>query len=157
MKLLNLKQTMTQNNPEEKLENFWFLSQILAAGRTLEGGDQWAFRRITREYSIKFSVPLPEVRKMPFQDVLLEVLEARLDSVKRADLIVFIRELLNDENAEAKASEERFKRYEEEEKVRLQKQITRKPKVKKQKLAAMQAEAPVQIIKRSYSMGNPDE
>jgi hypothetical protein len=150
---------MKPSNPEDKLASSWFEAQVLAAGRTLEGSDEWAFRRITREYAQKFNVSLEVVRSMPFKDVLLEVLESRLDSVGRKDLMEFVRELLNDESAEAKAQAERFKRYEEQEKERLARQKARKPKVKKQKITALMVPPsdPVPVLKKTYSLGDPDK
>ena len=146
-------------SPEYKIENFWYMMQVLAAGRTLEADDGWAYRRITREYSIKFGEPLSRVRRMPFEDVLLEVLESRLDSVKRDDLIEFVRELLTDEDAEKRALEERMKRYEEEEKKRLSKQAAKKTRRKKQRVTANVVDSPkmVPVIQKKFEMGDPDE
>jgi len=149
------------SNPEEKLNNFWYMMQVLAAGRTAEGSDEWAYRRITREYAQKFNEPLAKVRTMPFQDVLLEVLEARLDNVKRSDLMEFVRDLTTDGDLDAKKAEERLKRYEEEEKERLARVKTRKPKHKKQKISFAGTAAPkselIPQIQKTYSMGDPDK
>ena len=98
---------MRPSKPGDRVDNFWYMMQVLAAGRTLEGGDEWAFRKITREYAEKFNERLSDVRKMPFQDVLIEVLESRLDGVKRSDLLEFVRELMSDQGSEERARAER--------------------------------------------------
>lgn len=149
------------SKPEEKINNYWFMMQILAAGRSLAGDDEYAFRRITREYSEKYNTPLAEVRKMPFNAVLGEVLEGRLDTMSRKNLMNFIKELLSDGSSEAKALEERMRKYEEEEKTRLETAKTRKPKRKKQKIVfSGTSEAAPQVvpqIQKTYSMGDPDK
>lgn len=148
-----------KSSPEQKLSNFWYMMQILATSRTLEGSDEWAFRRITREYSQKFHVPLKEVRTMPFGDVLLEVLESRMDGMGRSDLMELVRSVISDADADEKALMERMRRYEEEEKARLEKQKTKKPKVKKQRVVSNVVKEPdrlTPVVSRKYSMGDPD-
>jgi hypothetical protein len=144
------------STPEQRLGSMWYTIQVLAAGSALEGSDEWAYRRITREYSQKFNVPLDEVRRRPFfKDVLFEVLESRLDGVNRSELMERVRAILMDEDSEQRAADERTKRYEEEEKLRLERQAKRKPRVKKQRVTANMAPAP--SISKTYSMGDPDE
>jgi len=145
---------------EEQLDNFWVRMQVLAAGRTVEGSNEWAYRRITREYAQKFNEPLSKVRTLPFDAVLLEVLEGRLDTVKRGDLMDFIQELLTDQDTEAQAAADRLKRYEEEEKLRLAKEKARKPKRKKQKVSfAGTAPVPELIpqLQKTYSTPDPED
>jgi cell shape-determining protein MreC len=144
------------NANEVKLNSPWYVIQVLAASASLEKSDEWAWRKITREYSQKYNVPLDEVRKKPFKEVLYEVFEGRLDDVNRSNIFERIRFLLEDEEANKRSEEERIKRYEEEEKERLKKLATRKPKHKKQKIVSnIIKQEP--ILSKNYSMGNPDE
>lgn len=146
------------NNPENpKLYNYWFVENIRAAGASLEKAPDWSYRKITREYSIKYGVPLPQVRKMPFTEVFYEVLEGRLDNLSDKQLLEVIRDLIRDDNSEEKAIAERMKRYEEEEKLRVQKLKTKKPKVKKQKVTALMSENSEIILSKKYDLKNPEE
>jgi uncharacterized membrane protein YukC len=144
---------------DKRLDNFWFMMQALAAGRVVEHSEEYTFRAITREYAMKFNERLSDVRRMDFKGVLLEVLEARLDKLPRADLMEFVRDLLSDDDAERKAAEERMRRYEEQEKERLAKQTSRKAKRKKQKIVTLASPPadPVPVVTRRYDMGDPDK
>jgi tyrosyl-tRNA synthetase len=140
---------------ESRLSSVWYAIQVLAAHASLEKNDQWAWRKITREYSQKFSVPLSEVRKKPLEDVLYEVLESRLDDASRSSIFERIRGLLEDEESIKQNEEERIKRYEEEEKLRLKNLANKKPKVKRQKLTSNVVTEPV--LSKTFNMTDPDK
>jgi len=141
---------------ELKLNSSWYAIQVLAAHAALEQSDSWTWRKITREYSQKYNLSLDEVRLKPFKEVLYEVLEGRLDDATRSSMFERIRRLLEDEETNKKVEEERIRRYEQEEKDRLKKQATRKPKVKKQKITSnIIKEQP--ILSKTYNMKDPDE
>lgn len=145
-----------KNKNEENLDNPFFVASLRAMGASLAKDKLWAFRKITREYSIKYNVPLPQVRKMPFTEVLYEVLEGRLDNLPKKNLIENIRDLLKDPESEETAISERMRKYEEEEKQRMATLKTKKPKVKKQKVTAL-VEKTETILSKKYDLGDPEK
>jgi hypothetical protein len=133
---------MNQND-DPRLESFWFNYQIIAANNTIDKNYEWLWRNLTREYSERFSTPLAQVRALPLQEVLLEVLESRYEELEDEALMELVRNMVVDKDKAENDLKERMRRYEEEEKL------------KREKRKAIKA--PPKMEEKTYSIENEDD